>query len=167
MFIIIILNELIKYFNNFPILISNTINVNSDIHIYRSSSGSLIIFKSKNQPQSKNLKNQWSRGFPGDSVVKNPPANAGDACSVPGLGRCNMLPALEQLSPVLQLLSLCSRAREPQLLKAARPSGQAPHQEKLPWWEACAPQPEISPCLLQLEKSPGSNKGPVQPKIIS
>ena len=110
MFIIIILNELIKYFNNFPILISNTINVNSDIHIYRSSSGSLIIFKSKNQPQSKNLKNQWSRGFPGDSVVKNPPANAGDACSVPGLGRCNMLPALEQLSPVLQLLSLCSRA---------------------------------------------------------
>ena len=100
-------NRLTEYF---PILISNTINVNSDIHIYRSSSGSLIIFKSKNQPQSKTLKNQWSRGFPGDSVVKNPPANAGDACSVPGLGRCNMLPALEQLSPVLQLLSLCSRA---------------------------------------------------------
>ena len=24
--------------------------------------------------------------FPGDSVVKNPPANAGDTCSVPGLG---------------------------------------------------------------------------------
>ena len=26
-------------------------------------------------------------GFPGGSVIKNPPANAGDAGSVPGLGR--------------------------------------------------------------------------------
>ena len=26
-------------------------------------------------------------GFPGDSVVNNPPANAGDSGSVPGLGR--------------------------------------------------------------------------------
>ena len=27
------------------------------------------------------------RGFPGGSVVKNPPANAGDSCSIPGWGR--------------------------------------------------------------------------------
>ena len=27
-------------------------------------------------------------GFPGGSVVKNPPAHAGDAGSIPGLGRC-------------------------------------------------------------------------------
>ena len=26
-------------------------------------------------------------GFPGDSVVKNPPANAGDMSLIPGLGR--------------------------------------------------------------------------------
>ena len=26
-------------------------------------------------------------GFPGDSVVKNPPANAGDVGLIPGLGR--------------------------------------------------------------------------------
>ena len=26
-------------------------------------------------------------GFPGGSIVKNPPANPGDASSVPGLGR--------------------------------------------------------------------------------
>ena len=26
-------------------------------------------------------------GFPGDSVVKNPPANAGDMGLIPGLGR--------------------------------------------------------------------------------
>ena len=28
-------------------------------------------------------------GFPGGSVVKNLPANAGDASSTPGLGRCS------------------------------------------------------------------------------
>ena len=30
------------------------------------------------------------RGFPGGTVVKNPPANAGDAGSIPGLGRSHM-----------------------------------------------------------------------------
>ena len=29
--------------------------------------------------------------FPGGSVVKNPPANAGDTDSIPGLGRSHML----------------------------------------------------------------------------
>ena len=29
-----------------------------------------------------------AEGFPGGSVVKNPPANAGDVRSIPGLGRC-------------------------------------------------------------------------------
>ena len=29
-----------------------------------------------------------TRGFPGGSAVKNPPANAGEAGSVPGSGRC-------------------------------------------------------------------------------
>ena len=29
----------------------------------------------------------YSLGFPGGSVVKNPPANAGDVGSIPGLGR--------------------------------------------------------------------------------
>ena len=28
---------------------------------------------------------QWFKGFPGGSVVKNPPANAGDTGSIPGL----------------------------------------------------------------------------------
>jgi len=31
-----------------------------------------------------------ARGFPGGSVVKNPPANAGDTGSVPGQGRSHM-----------------------------------------------------------------------------
>ena len=29
----------------------------------------------------------WNWGFPGDSVIKNPPANAGDARLIPGSGR--------------------------------------------------------------------------------
>ena len=31
------------------------------------------------------------RGFPGGSVVKNPPANAGDTGLIPGPGRSHML----------------------------------------------------------------------------
>ena len=31
-----------------------------------------------------------SRGFPGGAVVENPPANAGDTGSSPGLGRSHM-----------------------------------------------------------------------------
>jgi len=30
---------------------------------------------------------KYPEGFPGGSVVKNPPASAGDKCSVSGLGR--------------------------------------------------------------------------------
>ena len=53
--------------------------------------------------------------FPGGAVVKNPPANAGDTGSIPGLGRSHMLQSNWARAP--QLLSLRSRAREPQLLK--------------------------------------------------
>ena len=34
---------------------------------------------------------KYLRGFPGGAVVKNPPANAGDTGSSPGLGRYHML----------------------------------------------------------------------------
>ena len=30
---------------------------------------------------------RWNEGFPGGSVVKNPPVNAGDASSIPGWER--------------------------------------------------------------------------------
>ena len=53
-------------------------------------------------------------GFPDGSVVKNPPANAGDTGSFPGPGRSQH--AMEQLDHAPQLLSLCSRAWEPHLL---------------------------------------------------
>ena len=32
------------------------------------------------------LKTKWDRDFPGGPVVKNPPSNAGDAGSIPGIG---------------------------------------------------------------------------------
>ena len=32
----------------------------------------------------------FDKGFPGDAMVKNPPANAGDTGSSPGLGRSHM-----------------------------------------------------------------------------
>ena len=38
----------------------------------------------------KNFQNSIE-GFPGGSVVKNPPANAGDTGSIPSLGRFYML----------------------------------------------------------------------------
>ena len=37
-----------------------------------------------------NVKMQNYRGFPGGAVVKNLPANAGDTCSSPGLGRSHL-----------------------------------------------------------------------------
>ena len=36
------------------------------------------------------FKNKF-KGFPGGSVVKNMPSNAGDTSSIPGLGRSHML----------------------------------------------------------------------------
>ena len=38
-------------------------------------------------PPSKQEVPSFSAGFPGGSVVKNPPSNAGDRGSIPGLGR--------------------------------------------------------------------------------
>ena len=67
----------------------------------------------------KKLNNQdiifWD--FPGGAVVKNPPANAGDTSSSPGLGRSHALRSNLVHAP--QLLSLRSRAHESQLLKPA------------------------------------------------
>ena len=57
---------------------------------------------------------QW-RDFPGGTVIKNPPASAGDTGSIPGPGRSHMPRSNEARAP--QLLSLRSRACEPQLLK--------------------------------------------------
>ena len=56
--------------------------------------------------------------FPGGAVVKNPPANAGDTGSRPGLGRSHM--SWSNQARVPQLLGLHSTAHAPQLLKPVR-----------------------------------------------
>ena len=78
-----------------------------------------------------------SRDFPGGAVVKNPPASAGDTGSSPGPGRSHMPRSNKACVP--QLLSLRSRAREPQLL--------SPRDTTT---EACAPRA----CVLQQVKPP-------------
>ena len=75
------------------------------------------------------------RGFPGGSVVKNPPANAEDTGLIPGPGRSHV--PSNNLAHALQLLSLGSTAWEPHywahmllLLKLTNPRDHALQQEK-------------------------------------
>ena len=87
-------------------------------------------------------KHDW--GFPGGLVVKNPPPKAGD-----------MVGSLVCEDPICVGAANTVRcnywAWEPQALKP-------------PQWEALKPQPESSPCSLQLEKSPRSNGDPAKLK---
>ena len=78
-----------------------------------------------------------SRDFPGGTVVKNLPANAGDMGLIPGLGlgRPHMPRSNKAQAP--RLVSLCSGAREPQLVslratttEARVPRAHALQQEK-------------------------------------
>ena len=111
-------------------------------------------------------KNHFIRDFPGGTVVKNPPANAGDMGSIPGPGRSHMLQSNWTCAP--QLLSLRSRAREPQLLsphattvEARTLRACAPQQEEPPQWEARTPQQRVAPTrLLQLERALVWRRGP-------
>ena len=88
------------------------------------------------------------KGFPDGSVVKNLPASAGDASSIPDPGRCHMP---RETKPMHH--NFWAWALEPQSLDGK------------PAWEAAAPQLKISPCSPQIEKSPRGNEGPAQPKI--
>ena len=83
-------------------------------------------------------------GFPGGSVLKNPPANAGDAGLKPGPGRPRR-PVLWSLGAVM------TKARAPWSLCPAT-------------GEAGSLQLQSGPRLPQLEKSLSSNKDPAQPK---
>ena len=95
-----------------------------------------------------------SQGFPGSSVVKNTPANAGDTGSIPGPGRSHMPWSNQVCEP--QLLSLCYRDWNPQLLKPVCPAACAP-QEKPLQREAHASQVKSgtrSPPLAAVRESP-------------
>ena len=90
------------------------------------------------------------RDFPGGSVVKFLPANAGDMGSSPGPGRSHMPQSNKARVP--QLVSLHSRARKPQLLslrattaEAHVPRAYVLQQEKSRQWEARAVQQRVAP----------------------
>ena len=70
--------------------------------------------------------------FPGGTVDKNLPANAGDMGSVPGPGRFHILQSNKAHGP--QLPSPWAAATESHMPRAHA------LQEKPPQWEACAPQ---------------------------
>ena len=55
-------------------------------------------------------------GFPGSSVVENPPANAGNTGSILGLGRSHMLWNQEACATTIAAITepTCPRARAPQ-----------------------------------------------------
>ena len=95
-------------------------------------------------------KRSTHRGFPGGVEEKNLPVSAGHVGSFPGPGRSHVPQICEACVP--QLLSLCSRAQELQLLKPTCATARAP-QEKPLQWEACAPQLENSPCSPQPGKA--------------
>ena len=86
-------------------------------------------------------------------MVKNSAANAGDTSSIPGPGRSHLPQSNEACEP--ELLSLCSGAREQQLLKPARPRARAPQQQNTLQREAWAPK---------LERSLHGSEDPAQPK---
>ena len=87
---------------------------------------------------SRPVKNQGPQDFPGGSVVKNPPANAGDTGSSPRPGRSHMPWSNKAHAP--QLRSPCATATE-----AHAPRACALQQEKPPQWEARAPQRRVAP----------------------
>ena len=109
--------------------------------------------------------------FPGGTVVKNPPANAGDTGSSTGPGRSHMLWGNWARAP--QLPSLRSRAHEPQLLsphatttEARVPRARAPQQKKWPQWEAPHTTRKSSPHSPQLEKAHAQQQRPNAAKKI-
>ena len=62
-------------------------------------------------------------GFPGGAVVENPPANAGDTGSSPGLGRSHMPQSSWAREPQLlslRIWSLCSTTREAAIVRGPR-----------------------------------------------
>ena len=69
-------------------------------------------------------KSNKSRGFPGGSVVKNPPANAGDIGSIPDLEGSHM-PWSSATREVTAMRTLSTTPREQPLLSATTESSLA------------------------------------------
>ena len=89
-------------------------------------------------------------------MVKHLPANAGDTGSIPGPGRSHM--PRSNWAPAPQLLSLRSRAREPQPLTVEVSEAQLLKPARL--------EPMLCNKRSHCNEKPAcSNKDPMQPKI--
>ena len=106
----------------------------------------VTFFDSKGRGQNVN------RDFPYRSVVRNSPASAGDAGSMPGLERSHVL--------------WSHSAYEPQLLSPCAPRAHVPRQEKPQQQGAQASQQRGAPSPATRE-NPHGNKDPPQPKSPS
>ena len=91
-------------------------------------------------------------GFPGGTVVKNPPANAGDTGSSPGPGRSHM--PWSNKARVPQLLSLHATTTEARVPKARAPQREAttmrsPHTA----WKSSPRSPQLEKARVQQRRS--------------
>ena len=82
-----------------------------------------VVFKTHSNISYFEGKEKAYRGFPGGSVIKNPPTNSGDMGFGPGPGRSHMRQSNETCTP--QLLRLCSRAGELLLLSPSAAASEA------------------------------------------
>ena len=112
--------------------------------------GWVRIGKSRKIIQEEGTNNICREDFPGGAVVKNLPANAGDTGSIPGLERSHIPRSSKTHVP--PLLSLCSRACKPQLLKSVCLEPVLRNKEATTL-RSPSTTTKSSPCLLQLEKA--------------
>ena len=89
------------------------------------------------------------RSFPGGSVVKNLPANAGDRCLIPDPGRSHIPQRNKACVP--QLLSLCSRA-EAAATEACAPWSPCSETREPLQLAACARQQRVALAPTAREK---------------
>ena len=104
-------------------------------------------------------KKKISQGFPGGSVVKNPPLE--QETRVRSWSR-EMPHVAGQLSPAATAIGPVLSAPALQPAKLVRPGALPPQQEQPPQWAARERQLERSPLSPSLEKSPCGNEDPAQ-----
>ena len=98
-------------------------------------------------------------------MVKNLPANAGDTGLISDPGRPHT--PRSNLAYELQLLGLCSRFREPQVLQPTSPRACTLQPGKPLQWEAWASQLESSPHSSEDPAQPNSRNNEIKTKLTS
>ena len=103
------------------------------------------------------IKNLW-QGFPGSSLIKDPPTKAGDTGSIPDPGGSTCRGATK---PV------CHTAIEPALQS---PGPTAPEPVPFSYWahtrSSWSPHPSPGSAVREAQKRPRSNEGLTQPTVI-